>query len=633
MKQVNFLFGVHCHQPVGNFDYVIEEAYKKAYLPFIKALSNHPKIKFSAHYSGVLLLWFKKHHPEFIDLLNRLVRRGQLELISGGMYEPVMAIIPDHDKIAQIELQQQFFKEEFGTAPIGLWLAERVWEPNLPKILAPTGLEYTMLDDYHFTLAGVPNEDLFGYYITEDQGETINVFPINKVLRYLVPFEPASETIRYLESIASEEGDKAAVLIDDGEKLGFRDQGYAQGYLEELLTKLEENSAWIKFMTFTDYLDEYAPKGRVYLPGCAYQEMMEWSGGSFRNFLIKYPEANLMQKKMLQVSRRLASLKQGATIIGHQEQDQRLKLASQYLYQAQCNCAYWHGLFGGLYYKHLRQAVYQNLIKAELLLEQQLRGARSYVDLALLDLDKDGQEEVIMSNDMLSLVFAPAIGGSLVELDYKPRAYNLLNSLSRRPESYHVRPALFDRYNKTSFLDHFLSPEASLKKFASQSDKKISDFVTKQYSFMPRKSPAEVSLKQKAQGLVEGIPVEIEKNVSLCKNQSLVTIEYKITNQSDQADEFWFGTEFNFSMVVGDLSVEEETKVKTVKIVDESTGFDVLLEMDRPTNVWRLPIVTVSRSEEGQEENYQSTTVFLSWRFSLESQASFRVKINLRLEE
>ena len=178
-----------------------------------------------------------------------------------------------------------------------------------------------------------------------------------------------------------------------------------------------------------------------------------------------------------------------------------------------------------------------------------------------------------------------------------------------------------------------MSPEASLKKFSSQSDKKISDFVTKQYSFMPRKSPAEVSLKQKAQGLVEGIPVEIEKNVSLCKNQSLVTIEYKITNQSDQADEFWFGTEFNFSMVVGDLSVEEETKVKTVKIVDESTGFDVLLEMDRPTNVWRLPIVTVSRSEEGQEENYQSTTVFLSWRFSLESQASFRVKINLRLEE
>ena len=31
-------FGLHAHQPVGNFDYVIEDAYQKSYRPFLEVL-------------------------------------------------------------------------------------------------------------------------------------------------------------------------------------------------------------------------------------------------------------------------------------------------------------------------------------------------------------------------------------------------------------------------------------------------------------------------------------------------------------------------------------------------------------------------------------------------------------------
>jgi alpha-amylase len=39
--------------------------------------------------------------------------------------------------------------------------------------------------------------------------------------------------------------------------------------------------------------------------------------------------------------------------------------ARRELYRGQCNCSYWHGVFGGLYLGHLRFAVYKHLLAAE----------------------------------------------------------------------------------------------------------------------------------------------------------------------------------------------------------------------------------------------------------------------------
>ena len=67
MKRVNFLFGIHNHQPVGNFDFIFEDAYQKSYLPFLESLENHPKIRIAQHYSGILLDWIKENHPEYLE--------------------------------------------------------------------------------------------------------------------------------------------------------------------------------------------------------------------------------------------------------------------------------------------------------------------------------------------------------------------------------------------------------------------------------------------------------------------------------------------------------------------------------------------------------------------------------------
>ena len=48
--------------------------------------------------------------------------------------------------------------------------------------------------------------------------------------------------------------------------------------------------------------------------------------------------------------------------------------ALDHIWQAQCNCAYWHGVFGGLYLPHLRFGLYRNLIQAQAKLDGAVAG-------------------------------------------------------------------------------------------------------------------------------------------------------------------------------------------------------------------------------------------------------------------
>lgn len=655
MNKLKFLFGVHCHQPVGNFDHVYEEAYERAYLPFIKVLESHPRIKFAVHYSGILFDWFRKNRPEFLELLKKLVKRGQVEILTSGYYEPILSIIPDDDKLGQIEMANNFIREQFFRAPRGMWLTERVWEPTLPKILSKAGVEYVLVDDDHLIQAGVASDKISGYYITEEEGEMVKLLPITRKLRELIPFRPPEEIIEYLNNLPNPNGAAAAVFVDDGEKFGLREGShkwiYEEGYLEKLLLLLEENSGRIESMAFSNYLDEYPAQGRIYLPAASYFEMNEWAlpNGSnefarrsnFRNFFVKYPEANNMHKKMLHVSNRLRTLSRGKTLFGGEKKKEELKKARIELYKGQCSCAYWHGIFGGIYLNYLRHAVYSHLIRSELEIEKFSRGGKPYVELTLSDFDKDGEDEVVLSNDMLNLYFSPKQGGALFELDYKPKAFNLINTLARQK----------DWYPRFSLLDHFLSADTNLEKFSSADYHEAGDFISGRYSFMPRRKEAEVGLRLSKEGKVDGSAVKVEKSVSLFSKHSIFTIEYEVSNQGEEPDEFWFGVEFNLSMLAGSSPdryyvIENQTledkslgsrgethEVSRLKLVDEWSGFEVSLETDKPALLWRFPVETISRSENIVEKIYQSSCVFPSWKFKLGPKETWGVKITFRVEE
>src|SRR3989338_4116514 len=118
-KSITLLLGIHCHQPAGYFPWVIAQAHDRAYAPFVDALERHPRIRCALHYTGPLWEWFQEHRPDFLRRVGALARRGQVELLGGGYYEPILPLIPEADRQGQLARQGAAVKRLTGRAPRG----------------------------------------------------------------------------------------------------------------------------------------------------------------------------------------------------------------------------------------------------------------------------------------------------------------------------------------------------------------------------------------------------------------------------------------------------------------------------------------------------------------------------------
>jgi len=718
VKKIKLAIGIHNHQPIGNFDFVFEEAYRKAYLPFLGVLEKHPNIKIALHYTGVLFEWLLNRDQKFGPRLRKLVASGQVEMMSGGFYEPILANIPDEDKHGQIEKLNQFVREHTGYDPVGLWLAERIWEPQLPKPLAQSGAKYVVIDDSHFKTAGLEEKDLFGYYVTEETGYVVNIFPISERLRYTIPFQEPEVTIDYLLSIANEDGDRLIVFADDGEKFGIWpgtfDHCYKKQWLERFFTLLESNRDWIEILHFSEALENLLPLGRVYLPTASYREMMEWAlptkaieryeafeyrlkdnglfdkykvfvrGGFWRNFLAKYQESNNLHKKSLLVSHKVHQLK------GENEYDQNLvQKAQDHLWAGQTNCAYWHGVFGGLYLNNLRFAVYKNLIQAEAIIDRLVKSNSTYengwIDVKSIDFDADGRDELIVETKVFNLYFAPCTGGSLFEMDYKPRAINLLDTMTRRKEAYHNKllklkeqinpnnksgitsihdqavtkePGLekklrYDWYRHTFLIDHFLGPNTQLDQVANCEYVEEGDFVQSPYRYETERTKDGLNIKLMRTGILQSkgtiYSISVSKNLKINQKSPNINIKYELKNLENSPIELWFAPEFNYALLAGnapdryyyfDQQLNEKKHLASSGIVnavrqmglkDEWLKIDIQLTFNRNATVWRFPVETISQSEGGFERIYQSSVVIPNWKIHIEPSADWTVEINQKI--
>ncbi|MFG0333169.1 MAG: alpha-amylase/4-alpha-glucanotransferase domain-containing protein, partial [Maioricimonas sp. JB049] len=607
---VRLVLVLHNHQPVGNFDGVFEAAYQDSYKPFLDVLADYPELKITLHTSGSLLEWIVAEHPEYVDRLREFVDRGQIEILGGPFYEPILASIPQRDRIGQIRRYGEYLKNLFGKPVRGMWVPERVWETPFTSDIVDGGIEYTVVDDYHFRGAGLEPDQLHGYYLTEDEGRVLKMFPGSEPLRYTIPFQEPHVTIDHLRDIAERFSNPVAVFGDDGEKFGAwpgtHDHVYRDGWLRRFFDLLMENREWLHLTTLGEAVDHVPPLGRVYLPASSYREMTEWAmptnqqivyndlvkrkeqdpdwpvlkqflrGGFWRNFLIKYPESNEMYCRMREISDRLAAL---ADSPAAKERPDLYHLAETELYRGECNCPYWHGSFGGLYLPHLRNAIYRHLIAADTAVEQLAGRSGRWVDVEAKDFNLDARKEVRVATDRLVAYLAPARGGHLYELDLRGTKVNLLATLNRRPEPYHQKilaggasqgegPAIsdvgsvhfkqpdldrkigYDAWPRKSLVDHFLRPGLSLEEFQA-GEGGLGDFVLGVHSTRVRRTSEQAAVIMTREGSVGDHKVTMTKTVEIDATAgSQLNATYRLENLPS-GQPFHFAVEFNFAAMAG----------------------------------------------------------------------------------
>lgn len=702
MSKLYLILAIHNHQPVGNFDHVFEESYQKAYLPFLESLLRHPSLKVVLHYSGNLLLWIEKRHPEAIDMIRALLRDGRAELLSGGFYEPILPVLPEKDRVMQIKEMTGYIKDRFGYAPKGMWLAERVWEPHMPEFISKAGIEYLSVDDYHFKLSGLEDEDLLGYYITEEDGHSIKVFPGNERLRYYIPFRNVDEIISYFRETFMQGGYPLLTMADDGEKFGVWPETYKHchedGWLDRFLSALEENSDWIETTTFSEYQERFYPIGAAYLPTAAYREMGEWAlpseraleyeyisnemqklfgdraksflrGGTWRSFFAKYPESNHIHKRMLMISKKVheavKELKVKSEKLKVNPKTKLSTLNSQLstlfheLWSGQCNDAYWHGIFGGLYLPHLRSSLYRHLLRAESIAEEIL-DKKVFIEEG--DLDCDGFRDVCISRGDMTAFFTEESGG-LHELSLKREQVNLLDTLTRRPEAYHskiskatshshgetktiherlsVKEAglgdylVYDRCRRASLLDHFFDYGVRLDDLVRSEYEEMGDFIGGLYSIEVIRRKGAHGVKLSREGFVSGVGLKLEKSVILKK--SGISVDYLLEGKYSGI----FAVEFNISLLgspYASLDVRDKSMlikdsglhrdVNSFSIKDEFLNLRITFSFDENVELWHYPVETISLSEQGVERLYQGTAFLFMKKldFSSNKRLGFTMK-------
>ncbi len=617
MEPIRLAFGVHDHQPVGNFDHVVEQHVREAYRPFLERLAERGFVPITLHVSGPLLEWLEAHDRPFLDFVGRLAADGKVELLLSGYDEPILASLPRADRVEQIFRMREALHRLFGPGirAEGLWLTERVWEPALAADLVEAGVRYCLVDDRHFLVSAIPKERLHAPWWTEADGRPLALFPIDERLRYLVPFKPPAQVLGYLEHLRAA-GHRLAVLADDGEKYGgwpgTRAWVYERGWLAEFLDVMlgAIGRGEVRLVTFAGALAEVPSGGLAYVPAVSYREMEKWAlppeaatrlegleremgehrlagpdaglvrGAHWRNFLVRYPESNRMHKKMLALSalHRARSRQAGAG---------DLDAVRRAIGRAQCNDAYWHGVFGGLYLPWLRSAIWRNLALAE----RQLRAGEPLA-AEIVDLDCDGRDEIWVHSSAVSVVIAPARGGAIEEFTLFAPLTNYADVLTRRHEAYHDEPPghhphgtpppretiAYDAEDRALFVERVLAPDLGRDAYASG-------------RYAPLRSWARAPLRHRIEARAGALEVVLEgdgleKRIAIGADGALA-VSYR-----------WDGTAFP----AGARWAPEISLAGALDLVTEP-----------PAELWRFPIETVAKSERGLERTVQGESLTPLW--------------------
>jgi len=701
---IRLILALHNHQPIGNFDHVFQQAYRESYRPFLELFSRYETLKIALHTSGSLMEWFEENQPEYIDRVAELAAAGRIEVFGGAFYEPILAMVPRRDRIGQIRRYTAWLEDRLGVTVRGMWVPERVWEQSFASDLADAGIEYTILDDFHFKNAGLTDSQLTGHLLTEDEGRVLSIFPGSERLRYLIPFGDPEWTVEHLAKMSEKHPNAVAVFGDDGEKFGTWPEThkhvYDDGWLERFFDILVENQDWIHVTTPAEAIDNVPPAGKVYLPESSYREMTEWAlpaeqlveyerisremkedprwpalrcfvrGGFWRNFKIKYPEADEMYARMMIVSSRLEEADQ----LG--QSNETVDRARRELYRGQCNCGYWHGAFGGIYLPHLRNAVYKHLIAADNLLDTAAVRPDAWVEAVAGDFNFDARNEVRLANDKLFALIVPSRGGMLAELDVRKIQHNLLATFTRKPEAYHRKVLAgatangetcasihdrvvfkqedldqriqYDDHPRKSLLDLFYDDDVVLDAVASGRAAVRGDFVSGQYEARLRRNPQRIQVQLARQGTAGEVPLKITKGVTLDAGSSTLQIAYLLENLPPQKT-LHFAVEFNFAGMpaghdgryfadlhgkqLGQLGSRLDlTGVQGLCLIDEWLALDVALKASRATHFWVFPVETVSQSENGFELVHQSVAVIPHWHVTADRTGRWSATLEMSLE-
>ena len=641
----------HCGVPLGVPSRRIAQAVDGPLLALFNSLQMRPRLRIGLHLGGHIIDFLLRYRSERLVQLAGLSQGGQIELIGGGYYDPILCSLTEQAAAKHLARSSQFFSEQLRFKAAGAWLPEQVFEPGMVPLLAQAGYKYLFLPCDPIDAAGVESAALEGPLLLEQGG--------HKLLALAAEQGSEQVLVRDLERWVSAAGNGRQMLVWNGDllRLSSDPQSWPKGpQIERFFADLDITGS-LKYCCPAS-LAERAPESLLYPGPGSHREMGTWSlpvkagrrraailraaenkgakeglpllaQGRWSSFLARYPEAGRMHSHALRCARRIGE----AELPNYWQERMWTSLL-----QTQGHEAFQHAADSGIYNPLQRQAVHGRLADLDDYLDH-LEAAASG-DPKRLNLERsesfellpDGTKGVTLSASRGHWTFCPERGGALVGLTLPGLPWDLLHAMPRYPETY-------DNLGKNdgplwSLSDRFTKDISNLDE-----PDLIGDFSGLKYDSISTGGTLTMSVEGEIDGLGK---LRVDKSIKLAHGGSELVVDLRIQAPQNQALRGFLLQHLYVSLPPSEANQlrlgetlcawDEPQRSETDCVMFVAPSSRTQLALTLPFNVptWTRPVRTEHRDRGVLRSSMQGVVVCAAIPLQLSSGSSWKGRLSLR---
>ena len=549
-----------------------EEIYEKSVKKLIGLLYSNPRICATISFSGLMLEWYEKKHPEVLDVLKELTSRKQVEVLGGGYYDPLFPLLLPVDRLGQIELLQTGLRQSLGKRPRGIRLSQNAWEPQLVQTFNSHEFEYVLLDTDLILKKSNNNAMAYFPYVVEDAGKTIIIIPTNK------KFVPSVETPieEYIENLKKLIPGQEPKILCSEIKLDVLSDLIADNWFYKFIDATIFESS-IEFSNPGRYLKSNVNFTKTFIPSNSSIKINEENINATRNLFSKYIECVNLYARTVYAGNLINQLK-GDKL--------KRKAAREDLWQAQNYIPYIEqDSFLGIYE---RQNAYKKILQAENLLKTSL----TTKIFSSFDYDMDGYREYLCQFPTYSS-FVSCKGGLLFELDLHSSYQNYVGEKRKLFSDFLIpkeQVANIEFYSEGKFFyntvfQDLIYSEVKVSKTRNEVQLMAEGFYGKQKQA--------IQLKKTYTFYENGLQVQyILKNNSINKINAVFGVEanlaFPLTNQEERKIEIV--TETSKETICINQMYIKQNDVSFVQIADSNSETEFIFELNENASLNLQPL-------------------------------------------
>lgn len=244
---------LHLYQPANIDKAKLVEATEKSYERILRALEEHPEVKFTLNIAGCLLVrWDEElHRRDLIERFRHLLKRGQIELTGSAAYHALLPLVSEREAKEQILENEKILKKYFGLGLKldGFFLPELAYSPAIGKFVKKLGYRWLILDPTNASQKIEPGRK----YLDGASGIEI-IFRDRRLSESFVP-----------ETIIAKGAGKTYVSVSDAELYGLRHLDQPASF-EKLLKNKD-----LRTQTISQYLSEQVIAAKIKLHAASWQ--------------------------------------------------------------------------------------------------------------------------------------------------------------------------------------------------------------------------------------------------------------------------------------------------------------------------------------------------------------------------